>query len=203
MRAGGATDTAAVAVAARHRGRSIPDARVEHGVEHVDHEIDDDIRAREHEDDALDHRIVAAQDRVDRQAAEARNREHALGDDDAADQQRDADADHRDDRDRGVAQRVPHQHVPGGEALGMRGADVVLAQRLQHRRARDARNQRHVGERERDARQDDVGQPRPEALGERRVALHRQPVELDREQPDQHVADDESRARKIRTRRSP
>ena len=48
--------------------RSIPDPRVEHGVEHVDHQVDDDVRAREHEDDALDHRIVAAQDRVDRQA---------------------------------------------------------------------------------------------------------------------------------------
>ncbi len=73
----------------------------------------------------------------------------------------------------------------------MRGPDVVLRERLEHRRARDARDQRHVGERQRHAGQDDVGEPRPEALCERRVALHREPVELDREHPDQHVADHE------------
>ncbi len=118
-RTGATAGTAAVAVTAvmavigQYRMRG-----VEHRIEHVDHEIDDDIRAREHEDDALDHRIVAAQDRVDRQAAEAGDGEHALGDDDAADQQRDADADHRHDRNRGVAQRMPHQYAGGGEAFG-------------------------------------------------------------------------------------
>ena len=51
---------------------------------------------------------------------------------DAADQQRDADADHRDDRHRGVAQRMAHQHARFGQALGAGGADVVLGQRLEH-----------------------------------------------------------------------
>ena len=80
--------------------------------------------------------------------AETGDREHPLGDDDAADQERDADADHRHDRHRGIAQRVAHQHAALAEALGACGADVVLVQHLEHRGARDARDQRDVDDRQ-------------------------------------------------------
>ena len=81
------------------------------------------------------------------------------------------------------------------DALGARGADVVLLQHLEHGRARDAGDQRDVDEAERDRGQDQVLEPRPEAPGDRRVALHRQPVELEREDVGQQVADDEHRHR--------
>ena len=64
------------------------------------------------------------------------------------------------------------------EALGARGADVVLLQHLEHGRARDARDQRDIDAAERDRRQDQVLEPGPEALRDRRIALHRQPIEL-------------------------
>ena len=50
------------------------------------------------------------------------------------------------------------------EALGARGADVVLLQHVEHAGARHARDQRDVDAAERDARQDQVAQPRPEAV---------------------------------------
>src|SRR6476619_6423643 len=57
-RAGVAKDASAVAVAVVI-ARSIPDPRIEHDVEQVDHQIHHHVRAGEHQDDALDHRIVA------------------------------------------------------------------------------------------------------------------------------------------------
>ena len=66
----------------------------------------------------------------------------------------------------------------GRQSLGVGGADVVLRQHLQHRGARDAGDQRHVGDAERQRRQDQALGPRPQPLGDRPVALHRQPAEL-------------------------
>ena len=80
----------------------------------------------EHQDQPLHDRIVALQHGIDGEAAEPRDVEHGLGDDDARDQQRDADADHRDDRHGGVLQRMQQQHAVGRQALGVGGADVVL-----------------------------------------------------------------------------
>ena len=122
----------------------------------VDHQVDQHVDEAEQQHDALDHRIVAAQDRIDGQPAEARDGEHALGHHRAADQQRDADADHGDDRHGGVLQRVHEQDAALAEALGARGADIVLLQHLEHGGARDAGDQRDVDEAERDRRQDQV-----------------------------------------------
>ena len=49
-------------------------------------------------------------------------------------------------------------------ALGARGADVVLAQHLEHAGARDARDQRDVDHRQRERRQDQPLQTAAEAL---------------------------------------
>src|SRR5512135_378459 len=70
---------------------SVADPRIEQRVAEVDQQVDDDVHGGEQQRDALDDRIVAPQERVDGQPAEPRNREHGLGDDHAADQQRDAD----------------------------------------------------------------------------------------------------------------
>src|SRR3954462_2725498 len=105
---------------------SIPDPRIEEGVGEVAHEVDDHVDAREQQDHPLDDRVVALRDRVDDEAADPRDVEDRLGDDDAADKKRDADADHGHDRDAGVLQRVLQQHRPGRDALGLGGADVIL-----------------------------------------------------------------------------
>ena len=60
------------------------------------------------------------------------HREDGFGDDGAADQRPDVEGDDRGDRDHGVAEGVPHDHGPLGEALGPRRPDVVLVQHLQH-----------------------------------------------------------------------
>ena len=55
--------------------------------------------------------IVARQDRIDDQAADAGNGKDAFGHDHAPQQQGDADADDGDDRHRGVGQRVVEQQL--------------------------------------------------------------------------------------------
>ena len=60
--------------------------------------------------------------------------------------------------------------------LRPRGADVVLAQHLEHGGARHARDQRHVDEPAGERRQDQVPDERAEALGEAVEALHGQPA---------------------------
>src|SRR5262249_23108624 len=76
---------------------AIANPRVEHGVGEIDDQIDQHVNEAEQQHDALDDRIVAAQDGIDREAADARDREHRFGDHSAADQERNADADYGDD----------------------------------------------------------------------------------------------------------
>src|SRR5882762_3907496 len=70
---------------------------IEDDIEEVHPEVDEHVDAGDDEDHALDHRVVAPDDRVHREAAEPWQREHALGHDGAADEQREPDADDRDD----------------------------------------------------------------------------------------------------------
>jgi len=76
---------------------SVAYARVEDHVREIDQKVDPDVDEREEQDQALDGREVARQYRVDRKPAEAGYRIDRFGDDDAADQQGDADADDRGD----------------------------------------------------------------------------------------------------------
>src|SRR5713226_7608057 len=89
----------------------VPDAWVEQRIAQIDQEVDQHIGGRENQDDALDDRVVAAQDRIDRQPPETGDREHRLGHDDPRYQQRDADADDRHDRHRGVLKRMADQYL--------------------------------------------------------------------------------------------
>src|SRR3984893_9305241 len=61
--------------------RSISDARVNQRVAEFDQQVDQHRGGREDQDDPLDDRIIAPQDRVDGQPAEPGDREHRLGDD--------------------------------------------------------------------------------------------------------------------------
>src|SRR5262245_20430766 len=47
---------------------SIPDPRIEYGVSQVDDQVDDHVDAGEHEDHALDDRIITLGDRIDHQS---------------------------------------------------------------------------------------------------------------------------------------
>src|SRR5262245_43248360 len=76
---------------------SVTDPRIEEGVGDVDDQVDDHLGGGEHQDQPLYDGIVALQHGVDGQPAEARDVEHGLGDHDARDQERNADADHGDD----------------------------------------------------------------------------------------------------------
>ena len=83
------------------------------------------------------------------------------------------------------------QDCAAADALGLGRADVVLAEHLQHRGAGDAGDQRDIHPAQRDRRQHQVVEPRSETAGDWRVALHREPFELQREHIRQHVAHDE------------
>ena len=74
-----------------------------------------------------------------------------------------------------------------GQALGAGGADVVLAQHVDHRRAHHARIPAAAEDAERQRRQDE--------MREGAVAADREPAELHREDIEQQQADHELRRR--------
>ncbi len=63
------------------------------------------------------------------------------------------------------------------------------------RGAGDARDQRDVDTAERDRGEDQILKPRPETFGERRVALHRKPFQLQREHIGEDISDNKDRKR--------
>src|SRR5712692_10566059 len=84
-----AATTSAPRIVSENHGRSwlrtrMADPRVEIAVEHVDQEVADEIERAEHEHSRLHDRIVAGGDGFQDQPAQPRPREHALGDDGAA-----------------------------------------------------------------------------------------------------------------------
>ena len=92
------------------------------------------------------------------QAADAGPGEHALDHHRAGDQRADHEADDGHGRDRRVGQRMLDHDLAPGHALGRGGADIGLAQHLQHRAAGEARQDRRAADAERDDRQDGVRQ---------------------------------------------
>ena len=89
--------------------------------------------------------------------------EDVLDDDGAGEQEGELQPDDGEHRDQRVAQRVPPQRLAAGQALGPGGADEVLAQRVDQRRAHDAREDRRLRQRQRDGRQRQRAQPGHEA----------------------------------------
>ena len=108
------------------------------------------------EDHRLDHRIIARQHGIDGKPSDAGQVEHALGNDDARYQQRETGPDYRDDGNGGVAQRVAQQHAALADALGARGAHIILTEHVQHRRAGHARDQGDIDKGQRAGRQNDA-----------------------------------------------
>src|SRR3954452_11143302 len=129
------------------------DARVEDRIQEVHREVDDDVADRRDQDDALDDRVVAREDGVERELAEAGQDEDLLGHHRAGDQQAELEAEDRHDRQEAVAQRVAADDLALAEPLRPCGADVVRIQRLEHRGARLAEDHRREARAEHDRRQ--------------------------------------------------
>src|SRR6202171_2200776 len=85
---------------------AIADGRVDHGVEHVDHQIDQDELEGEKQDLGLDDRVVAHVDGVDQQAAHAGPVEDYFDDDRSSEQKSELKPHHGDHGDERIAQSV-------------------------------------------------------------------------------------------------
>ena len=140
------------------RAHSCDDPRVEDAVEDVHEQVGEDEGERDHQRHRLDDGVVAAEDRLQEHVADSGQPEDDLDDRGAADQHADLEADDRDHRDQGVPQRVLRDHGSPADALGPGGADVVLPEHLEHRRAHHAHHDRHREHRDRDRREDELAQ---------------------------------------------
>src|SRR5205809_52813 len=118
--------------------------RIEHHVREVHGQVHEHVEARDAEHHALDHGIVAAQHGRDDQPAEPGNVEDLLHDDRAGDEDRERDADDGDRRDHGVLQRMLVDDGALAQAARATGHDELLAQHVEHGRARDARDERRL-----------------------------------------------------------
>src|SRR5436189_5881527 len=74
----------------------IADARIEHRVEQVDRQIDENVECRDQHHHALDEREVIAGDALYEKLSDAVEVEHLLGDHKPADQEGEFETDHRD-----------------------------------------------------------------------------------------------------------
>src|SRR5262249_9137492 len=126
----------------------IPDARVDERVEEIHAEVDEHVGGGGNEDHALHHGIVTPENGRDDEPPQAGDVEDDLGDDGAADQHGGGDADHGDHGHERVAEGVHPRHHALGQALGPRGADVVLLQHLEHAGAADPRDEGRLAEAE-------------------------------------------------------
>ncbi|KAI1690666.1 hypothetical protein DdX_22345 [Ditylenchus destructor] len=163
--------------------------RIEQAVENIDQQIEHDDEDGDQHDRAHDERIVAV-DRAEHEVTpDAGNGEDRLDHRGAGEQCRRAGCEIGDDGQHGAAHGVRDDHRFRRQTIGTRGADVVGAQRLDHRAAGQPREDGKLRQRQRDRRQDEEAQ-RPVA-----PAAGRKPGEHDRENQRQHRADDEVRHR--------
>src|SRR5919198_113845 len=120
----------------------VPHPRIEHRVEDVHNEVEHHHEEGGEQDHALDHGQVVVDDRLHGGGAHPRQAEYPLGDDRAAEQDADVQAQHGDHRRERGPQDVLDDHAPLAQALGPGGADVVLTHDLEHVAAHHARVQR-------------------------------------------------------------
>src|SRR5260221_8378618 len=128
-------------------------ARIEHRIEDVDGEVDDDEHHHGEEEIGDDHRPVEQSDRRDDQPADAGPGEDRLGDDGEGDDGAEFQPDHGDDRDEDVLQHMDEDDAARRQPLGAGEFDVVERQHLARAGAGQADDQRHLEEREVERRQ--------------------------------------------------
>src|SRR5439155_215239 len=108
-------------------GSLIPNARVEEGVGDVREEVHRHERRRDHQHRALDDGIVAGEDPLDDQSADAGQREDRFRQHGAAQVVAELQPEDRQDRDHRVLERVTVDDDPLTDALRARRTNVVLA----------------------------------------------------------------------------
>ena len=150
-------------------------------------DVDHHVAAGHEQHGALHEREVLGENAADDEATEPRPAEDGLHDDGAGQEVPELQAEDRDHGDERVLEGVAHDDAPPGEALGPRGAHVVLAEHLQHARPGEPRDDRRGDGAERHGRQDQVGEVA--ATG------GREPAEVEREDEDQEEAEPEARHR--------
>ena len=134
----------------RHAGSLlVPDPRIEENVQHINHDMGDERQRADHRERADRHRNVLSQHRVEQQLPHPRPREHGLGDEAAADDERQAEHKRRGHRQEGITGGMTVTNRLGSQALGTGGEDVVLLQGLQHRTPGDQHDpcERHQSQR--------------------------------------------------------
>src|SRR5213592_1802766 len=89
----------------------VPDTRVDPRVADVHQEVHDDEHAGHEHDQRLDERVVTVRDRLHEEQPEAVEVEHLLGDDEAADEERELEGDHGEHGQHRVLERVPREDV--------------------------------------------------------------------------------------------
>src|SRR5262249_11770708 len=107
-----------------------PDPRIDRGVEEVDEQVEPDDHDRGEDDHPLDGGGVVVVERLNRGAPEARQAVDGLGEYGATEREPDVHTQHRHDGEHGVPKHVRAHDDRLRSALGARGADVVLVQRL-------------------------------------------------------------------------
>src|SRR2546429_5266832 len=119
----------------------IADPRVDHGIEHVHHEVDgDDHRAAE-QHDGLDHGEVAERDPLVQEAPDARPGEDGLDDHRDVDHENEVDPGERQHGDQRVLEGVLGDDERLRQPLEPRELHILRAEHLEHGRAREP----HVG----------------------------------------------------------
>src|SRR5262249_38264499 len=133
-------------------------------VDEIDEQIHHDVGEREQEDEPLNDRIVAPEDRIDSEAAQSRNGKHRLGNDGATYQESDSETYDGDDGNRRVLQRMNEQYCSLLDALRASRPDVVLLEHFQHRGSCDPRDERDIGAPKSEGWQDQARKPGPKPL---------------------------------------
>src|SRR5437016_6050752 len=149
----------------------VADAGIEEGIGDVGEKVDEHEGGGHHQQGALHHGIVSREDALHDEPAHSGQREDRLREHGAAKVVAELESEDREDGDHGVAQGMAIHDEPVRDALGARRPHIVLAQHLQHRGARGARDHRRRGR-----SQHEGGQ---EQMREGARAPGGQPAELD------------------------
>ncbi|KAJ0336194.1 hypothetical protein COL154_014369, partial [Colletotrichum chrysophilum] len=144
-------------------------------------------------DHAFHHNEVSLGDGLEDEAPEPRQIEDVLDDDRTGQQEGKLQADDGQHRDQGIAQRMAPEGLPTAEALGAGGAHEVLAEHIEQRRSHDAREDRSLGQCERDGRQCQRLHGGQEAGAPARETAGRKPAQRDRKEQHQEHGEPEIR----------
>jgi hypothetical protein len=153
------------------------DPRIEPDVDQIHEQVHHEKDDGHDEDHGLHGRVIALAHRLDQRRPHARHDEDDLHDDEAAEQATAPPADEGDDGQERVPERMMVDDRALRQPLGARRTHVVLADHLQHLRARETRDGRADVVRLRQRGPDQLLEVLHRILGERHELQGRDPVE--------------------------